>query len=107
MFSIRKEKSKVKIAEEIKKRILDDGKEVFRRYNLEKVHLFGPMFDLKIGDTAEVAALAIPLNKDEFWSFRQELGVLIGSPVDVFDQNDATEFLKKIQERGELIFSEY
>ena len=38
--------------------------------------------------------------KEEFWVFRQELGEVIGQPVDVYSQDDRLELLNMMREQG-------
>jgi len=89
----------------VRKNILSEGRAVFEKYKVDKVILFGSLFSIDLGNAAEVAALAIPLTKKEFWTFRQEIGILAGCPVDVFCQDDDPNFLTEALEKGELIYS--
>jgi|APSaa5957512622_1039677.scaffolds.fasta_scaffold90347_2 predicted nucleotidyltransferase len=104
MLFKKKKKTKSQIAEKIKKSLREDGKEIFQKYKIEKVSAFGSVYSSKLQSTAEVAVLAVPLEVDEFWSFRQDMGVVAGCPVDVFSQDDEPDFLLKVQEQGELIY---
>ena len=104
MFRFKKKYTKEDIAKKVKYDFLENGAGIFRKYGVEKVFLFGSIFETSVKDETKVAILAIPLSKEEFWTFRQEIGELIGHSVDVYVQNDAPFFVEDIQKKGIPIF---
>jgi hypothetical protein len=48
--------------------------------------------------------LAMPVAAEAFWSLRRDLEAALGQRLDLYTQHDDPEFVRKIMERGELIY---
>lgn len=77
---------------------------VFRRYGVCKVYLFGSVAAGTAGPRSDIDMLAMPVAAEAFWSLRRDLEAALGQRLDLYTQRDDPEFVRKIMERGELIY---
>ena len=92
------------MSQKLRSKVLLKGGPVFKRFGIEKALLFGSVIDAGCGDASDVDLLVIPLAGDKYWIFRHELEQALECPVDVYTQNDDPGFVKKIRERGEIVY---
>jgi predicted nucleotidyltransferase len=77
---------------------------VFRRYGACKVYLFGSVAAGTAGPRSDIDMLAMPVAAEAFWRLRRDLEAALGQRLDLYTQRDDPEFVRKIMERGELIY---
>ena len=89
---------------EMRSAIISRCTSLFRRFGLDKVILFGSVAEGRIRENSDIDILAFPLSADRYWLCRHELEQAIEYPVDLYTQDDDPKFVKKILERGEVIY---
>ena len=92
------------IASQRRSALLDNGTKIFEKYSIKKVFLFGSVLKKKCSNNSDIDILLMPLNDDDYWKIRFDLEQAIGFPIDVYSQSDDPQFIKKIMERGEVIY---
>ena len=102
-WSREKEDQKDRSAE-FKKRLLENGRPVFKRFNLRAVYLFGSVASGKSRESSDVDLYVSPLPADRYWQFRHELEAVVDLPIDLYTDSDDRKFIKKIIERGEKVY---
>ena len=91
-------------SEMIRRRICEKGKGLFVRYGIERVVLFGSIEKGQGDAESDVDLYVEPLSPDRYWQFRHELEEAIGVPLDLHTTGDDPVFIRKIIERGRLIY---
>ncbi len=91
-------------SEMIRRRIDEKGTDLFVRYGIEKVVLFGSIEEEQGDSESDVDLYAEPLPADRYWQFRRELEEGIGVPLDLYTAGDDPVFIRKILERGRVIY---
>ena len=84
--------------------LLEKGAAVFEKYSIKKVLLFGSVLEERCSNNSDIDILLIPLNNDDYWKIRFDLEEAIGFPIDIYSHSDDPQFIKKIMERGEVIY---
>lgn len=92
------------IASQRRSALLDNGAKIFEKYSIKKVFLFGSVLEKRCSSNSDIDILLMPLNDDDYWKIRFDLEEAIGFPIDVYSQSDDPQFIKKIMERGEVIY---
>ena len=92
------------ISDKVKSRLLVKGIPVLKRFGIGKAILFGSVLNRRCDDHSDVDLLVVPLPGDQYWAFRHELEQALEFPVDVYTQDDDPGFIKKLGERGEVIY---
>ena len=87
-----------------KKRLLEKGTPVFKRYNLQVVYLFGSVASGKSRKNSDIDLYVSSLPADRYWQFRHELEDAVHLPIDLYTDSDDLKFIKKIIERGEKVY---
>ncbi len=93
-----------KMALQRRSALLKNGPEIFQKYSIKKVFLFGSVLEKKCSTDSDIDILLTSLNESDYWKIRAELEKAVGFHVDVYSQSDDPQFIKKIMERGELIY---
>jgi predicted nucleotidyltransferase len=68
------------------------------------VYLFGSVAAGTAGPRSDIDMLAMPVAAEAFWCLRRDLEAALGQRLDLYTQRDDPEFVRKIMERGELIY---
>ena len=78
----------------------------FSAEELMKLERIGPKYAARIIEFRDkmVPIFVRPLPGDDYWDFIRELADTVGIPVDVYTDTDDAVFVKKILERGEVIY---
>jgi len=92
------------ISHKVKSRLLAKGIPVLKRFGIGKAILFGSVLNGRCDDHSDVDLLVAPLTGDQYWVFRHELEQALEFPVDVYTQDDDPGFIKKMGDRGEVIY---
>jgi len=77
---------------------------VFKKFRISKVVLFGSAAENRSRPDSDIDLFVRPLPGKDYWDFIRELADVIGIPVDVYTDTDDEVFVKKILERGEVIY---
>lgn len=77
---------------------------VFARYGVKKAVLFGSLAEGRSRSGSDVDLLVMPLPASEFWAFWHELEDAVGKPIDLLTDTDDPTMVKKILDRGEVIY---
>ncbi len=88
----------------LKLRLLSEGVPIMKRFGIRKAVLFGSVQNGRCSDHSDVDLLVFPLAGKQYWAFRHELEQAMAFPVDVYTQDDDPGFIKKVGERGEVIY---
>ena len=94
-------------SESLRSKILLKGAGAFKEFGIKKAFLFGSVLEDRAGDRSDIDLLVIPLSGDRYWIFRHELEQTLECPVDIYTQDDDPGFVKKISERGEIVYEVY
>ena len=92
------------LADLMKRTLQEKGKPVFQKYGVRKVVLFGSVADNRCRAGSDLDILVMPLPNQSYWELRHELKEAIGLPVDLYTQDDDPIFVKKVLERGVVIY---
>lgn len=84
--------------------LLNKGTTIFEKYSIKKAFLFGSVLEKKCTLSSDIDILLISLNDDDYWKIRFDLEEALGFPVDIYSHSDDPQFIKKIMERGEVIY---
>lgn len=87
-----------------KKQLLENGRPIFKRYNLQVVYLFGSVVSGKSREDSDIDLYVSNLPADRYWQFRRELEEAVQLPIDLYTDRDDITFVKKIKERGEKVY---
>ena len=91
-------------ARRIKQTLLEKGPAVFVAYGVNRAILFGSVLEDNAEEGSDIDILVSPLPARQYWRFIADLEEALEHPVDVFTQDDDPEFVRKIVERGEIVY---
>ena len=91
-------------SKEVKRRVIEEGKDIFIKYQIKKVVLFGSVLENRMGAMSDVDILVDPLSAEDFFSFQCSLEEKLNLPVDLHTMNEDKKFIEKILDRGEVIY---
>ena len=90
---------------ELRKKLLrEKARPVFKKFHISKAVLFGSAAENRSHPDSDIDLFVSPLPGDDYWDFIRELADTVGIPVDVYTDTDDVVFVKKILERGEVIY---
>ena len=90
---------------ELRKKLLrEKARPVFKKYHISKALLFGSAAENRSHPDSDIDLFVRPLPGDNYWDFIRELEDTLELPVDVYTDTDDEVFVKKILERGEVIY---
>ncbi len=70
--AVERERRKIR-SELLKSLLLERGIDVFKKFDIRKVIIFGSVADGVCGDMSDVDILVMPLKNSQYWDFRHEL----------------------------------
>ena len=91
-------------AEMKKKRLHASGEQVFKKFGVKKVVLFGSGAYNRCNHLSDIDIFVHPLTNECFWDFRRELEERVGYPIDLYTTSDDPKLVGKILSRGEIIY---
>lgn len=91
-------------ADAFKRRLLQKGTPIFRRYNIQQVYLFGSVAAGRCQDNSDIDLYVSELQVERYWQFRHELEEAVQLPIDLYTDSDDRVLVQKIVERGEKIY---
>lgn len=80
------------------------GASVFDRYGITKAVLFGSAVQGRSRADSDIDLLVMPLDQERYWEFRHDLEEALGYPLDLYTQADDPRFVRKVLERGEVVY---
>ena len=86
------------------KLLSEKARPVFKKFRISKVVLFGSAAENRSRPDSDIDLFVHPLQGDNYWDFIRELEETLELPVDVYTDTDDEVFVKKILERGEVIY---
>ena len=89
---------------EVKRRLIADGMEIFKKYKIKKVILFGSVLENRMCASSDLDILVDPLSAEHFFSFQCSLEEKLNLPVDLHTMNEDKKLIEKILNRGEVIY---
>jgi predicted nucleotidyltransferase len=94
-----------RLSQSMRDAIIEKGQPVFRRFQIEKVFLFGSVLDSRSHEGSDIDILVSPLPRSAYWSFKHEMEETVGFTIDLHTQDDDPKFVRKVIERGEIIYA--
>jgi predicted nucleotidyltransferase len=91
-------------SEQNKSLLIKRGLDVFKKFGIRKVVVFGSVADGVCGEMSDIDILVIPLKNSLYWEFRHELEEAIDLPIDLYTDLDDPILVEKIIARGETIY---
>jgi predicted nucleotidyltransferase len=88
----------------LKSRLMSVGVPIMKQFGIGKAILFGSVQTDRCEDYSDIDLLISPLTAKKYWAFRHELEQAMNFPVDVYTQDDDPVFIRKMSERGEVIY---
>jgi len=98
------ERERYACSKEMKRRLIEDGKNIYERYRIRKVVLFGSVLENRMSVNSDVDLLVDPLPAEYFFAFQCLLEEVLNVPVDLHTMNEDRKFVEKILARGEVIY---
>lgn len=92
-------------ARELRRRVAEDARPVFERYGVERALLFGSVAEGRCREGSDVDLLVFPLPAEYYASCWRELEDAVGAPVDLHTDAEDPVFVRKILERGEIVYA--
>ena len=86
------------------KLLRENARPIFKKFRISKVVLFGSTAENRSRTDSDIDLFVRPLKGDNYWDFKRELEDALDLPVDVYTDTDDEIFVKKILERGEVIY---
>jgi len=90
-------------AEKIQKEI-SELKFIFKKYKLKRVYLFGSILNYRSHENSDIDLYVEKLETNQFWNLWRDLEESLDHPVDLYYQSDDPKFIRKIKNRGRLIY---
>ncbi|MEA3277594.1 MAG: nucleotidyltransferase domain-containing protein [Pseudomonadota bacterium] len=84
--------------------LMERGVPVLRASGVRRAYLFGSVAAGTAKTHSDIDVLAISVQAADYWRLRRELEAALDHPVDLYTQDDEPEFVRKIMERGDLIY---
>jgi predicted nucleotidyltransferase len=87
-----------------KKKAIMDLREIFEKYRLNQVFLFGSVLNGKCYSGSDIDLYVEEVSGEIYWALKRELEKKANQPIDLYCQLDDRVFISKIKKRGELIY---
>lgn len=91
-------------SDRVKSLLLERGRDVFKKFGIRKVIVFGSVADGVCGEKSDIDILVMPLSNKRYWNFRHELEEAVDLPIDLHTDSDDPILVEKIISRGEKIY---
>jgi len=85
-------------------RLAEHGCAVLRAYGVREAWLFGSVAAGTAAPGSDLDLLVMAVISADYWSLRRDLETALGCPLDLYTQDDDPVFVRKIMERGELVY---
>ena len=101
--AVKRKRRKIR-SELVKSLLLERGIDVFKKFDIRKVIVFGSVADGICGEMSDIDILVMPLKNKQYWDFRYELEEAVDLPIDLYTDSDDPILVKKIISRGETLY---
>jgi predicted nucleotidyltransferase len=91
-------------ASAIKALLKDQCLPVYKNSGVQRVIIFGSILNNKFNKQSDIDIYVEPLNCQKYWDFQHDLEDILNLNIDLHTNNDEPSFVKKIIERGEVIY---
>jgi uncharacterized protein len=91
-------------ADTIKSRLKNECVDLYNRYGVNKVIIFGSLLTPNFNKHSDVDVLVLPLENEKYWEFQHQLEHLLNVDIDLHTNSDDPSFVSKIISRGEVIY---
>jgi predicted nucleotidyltransferase len=88
----------------VKSLLTQKGEEVFKKFQVNKVVLYGSVLEYNMREHSDIDILVDYLPPEIFFAFQCQLEELLNVPVDVHTMDEDEKFTRKVLERGEIIY---
>ncbi len=89
---------------QIRSRLAEMAPPLFRQYGVETAVLFGSVADGRCHPESDIDMLVIPLPPEDWGPLRRALSEILNRPIDLYTQTDDPQFIRKVFQRGEVIY---
>lgn len=89
---------------ELRKDKLQGLESIFKKFGVKKAYLFGSTVRGSCLAQSDIDIYVEDLTGERYWQLWRVLEEVTGHSVDLYCQTDDTVFVKKIKERGEVIY---
>jgi uncharacterized protein len=100
----RERDERVAYSADLRRRLIERGLPVLRRYGVREVWLFGSAAGGTAHARSDLDLLAVPVTAEAYWPLRRELEEAVACTLDLYTQDDDPVFVRKVMQRGELIY---
>lgn len=94
----------IRRANAIKALLMDECVSVYKNYGVQKVIIFGSLLSNKFRKQSDIDIYVEPLKIQKYWAFQHDLEDILNLNIDLHTNSDEPSFVKKIIERGEVIY---
>jgi predicted nucleotidyltransferase len=88
----------------MKEKLMLDGPEIFKKFQLKKVILYGSVLEERMGEMSDVDLLVDYLPPDKFFAFQCLMEEVLNIPVDVHTMDEDAAFTNRVLQQGEVIY---
>ena len=78
--------------------------DILKRYHIQQAVIFGSVVDRRASEQSDIDLLVQSLPSGEYWNLHFDLEQAMEIPIDLYTQDDNPGFVRKILERGEVIY---
>jgi predicted nucleotidyltransferase len=89
---------------ELRRWVVDRALPVLHAYGVRRAWLFGSVAEGTAQAHSDLDLLVEPVGAEDYWPLRRELETALAHPVDLYTQDDDPVFVRKVQQRGDLIY---
>ena len=97
-------RQRISQSKQLKRRVIEKGTPLFKRYGIRKVVLFGSVAEGHVHSRSDIDILVMPLNADYYWDFQHDFQEALDVQVDIYTDHDDPVFIEKIIARGETLY---
>lgn len=80
---------------------------LFDKYHLSRVFVFGSVSRGSSGVSSDIDLYIEEVSGEDYWKLRHELEEAAGKLIDLYCQLDDPVFVKKVKERGKLVYTRW
>ncbi len=98
------EKARCADSQKLKRRLITEGQEVFKKFNIRQVVLFGSVLENRATQGSDIDIFVDPLANVDFFTFQCLLEERLNVTIDLHTVNEDKVLVEKIIQRGEVIY---
>ena len=89
----------------IKSKLAQEGPEIFRKFKLKKVILYGSVLENTMNKSSDIDIMVDYLPPEKFFTFQCQLEEKLNILVDLHTMDEDEQFTRKVLQRGEVIYA--